>query len=109
MTEHRRDGDTPKADRAYAKWQKGLSGGLSNIDGYLDTIQEERPTLTSLLVKCDPDDERGVLVVVKGYQGAAWFVAFHRADTVSAAISEVGNRLRNGSLKWREETPYESK
>lgn len=109
MTEHRRDNDAPKADRAYAKWIQGLANGLGHIDTYRDEIQEERPTLVAIVIKCDPDDESGVLAVIKGYVGASPWVAFHRADAVSACISEVGNRLRNGSLKWREDTPYENK
>lgn len=103
MTEHRRDNDAPGSDRAHKKWLRGLANGLLAIETYNSEIQEERPTLTQVTVKCDPDDEMGVLVVLKGYQGSLWYVAFHREDTLSAAISGVGNRLRNGSLKWRED------
>lgn len=103
MTEHRRDNDSPGSDRAHRKWLTGLSNGLLNIQTYQQEIQEGRPTLTGLVVKCDPDDEAGVLVVLKGYLGQVEMVAFHRADTVSEAISSTGNRLRNGSLKWKED------
>jgi hypothetical protein len=106
---HRRENDAPKADRAYAKWQAGLATGLANLEVYRDEIQEGRPTLTELRFKCDPEDDQGVLAIVKGYQGSQWFVAFHRADSLATCVAEVGNRLRNGSLKWREDTPYESR
>lgn len=109
MTEHRRDNDAPKADRAYRKWKDGLSTGLVYIDTYREAIQVERPTLTGITLRCDPDDDKGVLGVVKGYVGSTWYVAFHRADTVALCVSEIGNRMRNGSLKWREDTPYVSK
>lgn len=105
-TNHRRDNDAPKADKAYRKWMDGLAGGLLQIGTYQQTIQEEKPTLVEFRVKCDPDDEKGVLVIVKGYLGAEWYVAFHRAETVGEAVQGLGNRLRNGSLKWKEDVPY---
>lgn len=109
MTEHRRDNDARRADRAYKMWQEGLARGLANLDWYREEIQEERPTITGLVIRCDPGDEEGVLVVIKGYEGTVWKVAFHRADTISAAVSEVGNRLRNGSLRWKEDAYADSK
>ena len=109
MTEHRRDHDAPKADRAHKKWLAGLVNGLLNLETYNTEIQEGRPTLTQVTVKCDPDDEQGVLIVLKGYEGTSWVVAFHRDTTLSAAISGVGNRLRNGSLKWRADEYADSK
>lgn len=106
---HRREEDAPRADRAYVKWQKGLASGLANLDNYRDAVQEDRPTLTELRVKCDPDDESGVLIIIKGYVGSEWQVAFHRGDSIATCIAETGNRLRNGSLKWREDKPYEGR
>lgn len=101
MTDHRRDSDAPRADRAHKKWLEGLAHGLLHIETYQQDIQEERPTLTGLTIKCDPDDEEGVLIVLRGYLGSEAQVAFHRAGSVSEAVSGAGNRLRNGSLKWR--------
>ncbi len=101
MSEHRRKHDAPASDRAHKKWLSGLANGLNHIDNYVDEVQEGKPTLTRFTVRCDPDDEEGVLVVCKGYIGTEWHVAFHRGDTVSEAISGLGNRLRNGSLRWR--------
>lgn len=102
-TNHRRDNDAPASDRAHRRWQEALVKGLTYIDSYREDVQEAKPTLTKLVVRCDPDDEQGVLVVCKGYIGTVWYVAFHRESTVSAAVSGVGQRLRNGSLKWRED------
>ena len=103
MTEHRRDSDAPKSDNAYRKWRSGLVDGLLHIEAYQSEIQEARPTLTAIVIKCDPSDEQGVLVIAKGFLGNDWQVAFHRADTVSEAVAGLGNRLRNGTLKWRQD------
>ncbi len=106
---HRRENDAGRSDRAFKKWQEALARGLGYLDMYREDIQEDRPTITEIRLKCDPDDEAGVLAVVKGYVGSEWFVAFHRTESISSCITEVGNRLRNGSLKWRKDTPYEGK
>lgn len=105
-TNHRRDGDAPRSDKAYDRWAGEIVRALGNIETYQSEIQEGRPTLVSFRIKCDPDDEKGVLLIAKGYQGSQAFVAFHGDVTVTSAIVGFGNRLANGSLKWREETPY---
>lgn len=91
------------SDNAHAKWLRGIAQGVVHTENYVDAIQEERPTLIEVRIKCDPDDEEGVLVILKGYLGSVNYVAFHRDSTYTAAVSTVGNRLRNGSLKWRED------
>lgn len=98
---HRRDNDAPKADRAHKRYIEELARGVLNIDRYVEEIQEARPTLVGVKVRCDVTDEMGVLVILTGYEGSKAMVAFHRDITVSAALQGVGNRLRNGSLKWR--------
>jgi hypothetical protein len=49
----------------------------------------------------------GWLAVVRAETDGGKFVAFHGGDTYLEAVSGVIARLRNGSLKWREDTPYE--
>jgi len=98
-----------RSDKAYADWLEGIAHGVTRTEKYIGDIQEDKPTLTEVRIKCDPDDERGVLVILKGYMGSQEYVAFHREETYSAALTGVGNRLRNGSLKWREDAGYGNK
>ena len=95
-----------RSDKAYSTWLLGIAEGVTRTEKYIEDIQEERPTLTEVKIKCDPDDERGVLVILKGYLGSQAYVAFHRDGTYSAALTGVGNRLRNGSLRWKEDAGY---
>lgn len=95
-----------RSDKAFAKWLEGIALGVTRTERYIEDIQEERPTLTEVRVKCDPDDERGVLIIAKGYVGNQEYVAFHRDTTYSMALTALGNRLRNGSLTWREDEGY---
>lgn len=102
-TEHRRDQEAKSSTVRYNKWLMDTGRGVLNIEAYQEAIQEDRPTLTKVTVKCDPDDEEGVLLIVNGYQAAEWLVAFHREATVGQGLASLGNRLRNGSLKWRKD------
>ncbi len=106
----REDGKkSARSDKAYAKWLEGIALGVTRTERYIEEIQEERPTLVEVRIKCDPDDERGVLLIVKGYVGGQDYVAFHRDTTYSMALTALGNRLRNGSLSWREDEGYGNK
>lgn len=108
-TNHRRDNEARRSDKAFRKMQEGLAQAIFYIDQYREEVQEERATLTSFIVKCDYDDEAGVLLVIKGYEGSTWRVSFHRGTTVTEALTGLGNRLRNGSLKWRDDDYANSK
>ena len=103
-TNHRRDHDAPASQRAYERMVLDIAHAILNVDLYCEQIQEARPTLTRVLIKCDPDDEMGVLVIGTGYEGSLWLSCFHRDITIAAAITGFGNRLRNGSLKWKEDS-----
>lgn len=108
MSQNSREGrKMERSNKAYDKWLQGMAFAVTYFERYLEEIQEERPTLTEVRVKCDPDDDEGVLVILKGYVGNVKYIAFHREATYSAAVTGAGNRLRNGSLKWREDLGYQ--
>lgn len=108
-TNHRREHDARSSDAAHKRHVGKLANGLMHITTYVEAIQEDRPTLIELRVKCDPDDERGVLIIGKGYLGAEDKVCFHRDLNVEDAVAGFGNRLRNGSLNWRHDEGYQDK
>lgn len=85
-------------------YKVGLS--VADIERARDHQGDDRPEVVELRIKCDVADVEGVLVIIKGTHEHKEVVAFHRDDDVVNALRGVGNRLRNGSLKWREEKPY---
>ncbi len=50
--------------------------------------------------------EGDVLVIVKAEGGSGNEIAFHSGDRLDDACQGLASRLRNGSLKWREDKPY---
>ena len=103
MTEHRRDQEAIASDKRYERWSKTLATSMQHIELYAESVQEDKPTLVSFSVKCDADDEKGVLIVGRGYLGNDWYVCFQGGISVTDALTGFGNRLRNGSMKWKED------
>lgn len=68
---------------------------------------EKRPLVYEFRFKCDPDDARGVLCIVKAYKPEGYVVAFHREEMLWEALVGVSKRLQNNSLNWREDKPYD--
>ena len=76
---------------------------MGDIDRYRDIDHLDAPTLLEIRVKCDPADDMGVLIVVKALSDDGPVVAFHRGESVVEAIQGASRRLKNHTLKWRED------
>lgn len=70
---------------------------------------EKRPLVYEVRIKCDPEDDAGVLCIVKAYKPDGYVVAFQREETVWEALVGVSKRLANNSFKWKEDVPYEKR
>ena len=77
----------------------------------LDTLIEETPDgihyFTSLRFKLGYHESGSILLIAKcdGPEGS--MVAFQAGESVSETILGLVNRMENGTLKWREDKPYE--
>ncbi len=80
---------------------------------YLAQCVEDPPGgerwLKEIRFKVRYGEEGDVLVVLKAEGSEGNQVAFHSGDRVDDVIIGVAARLRNGSLKWREDKPYDGK
>lgn len=111
MNIHKPPGDIPgnamgSADQ-HARWLMRIGSDVLEIDRWKWEPTETRPVVTAITIRCDPDADQGVLAVVKGYTPQEAVVAFQREETVADCLVQVGRRLRNGSLKWRRDKPYD--
>lgn len=96
-------GDSVASARAVTEYWYNIGLGIGRLDKYRGTEHHDAPTLTEVRIKCDPSDEQGVLVVVKGHSDDGPVVAFHRGESVVEALQGVCARLSNHTLKWRED------
>ncbi len=96
-------GDTIASARAVTTYWYDVGVSVGDLDRYRDTEHHNAPTLLGLSIRCDPADERGVLVIAKGLGEDGPVVAFHRGETIVEAVQGMSRRLKNQTAKWKED------
>lgn len=96
-------GDAVATARQVTEYWYKIGQGVGDIDRYLSIGHADQPELYELRIKCDAADDQGYLVVAKGLGEDGYVVAFHRGETVVEAVTGVAARLKNHTLKWRED------
>lgn len=96
-------GDAIASARAVTQYWYDVGLDIGRLDKYRVQEGHDAPVLTELRIRCDPSDDQGVLVVVKGYTEKGYVVAFHRGETVVEALVGAARRVSNHTLKWRED------
>lgn len=96
-------GNAIQSQANYERYLLTIARDVLTLENYVHEGDEERPTIFSITVKCDPMDEQGVLLVLRGYFPQSAVVAFQRGDTLSQALAQAGRRLKNKSMKWKED------
>lgn len=79
---------------------------LLDLADQLDDPRADGVVYTELRVKLDTGADDEVLAVLKRDGVGGKEIAFHYAQDVGAVIEGLVGRLKNGSLKWREDKPY---
>ena len=78
------------------------------LDEYVQGARGQGEYLTEIRFMVRYGDEGDILVVIKRESEGEKEIAFHSADTMAEAMSGALSRIGNGSLKWREDKPYEA-
>ncbi len=81
---------------------------ISLDDNITDTPDGEH-FVNEIRFKVRYDEQGDILVVVKAFGGPGKTIAFHSADTVAEGLLGLANRLTNGTLKWKEDKPYDER
>ncbi len=82
---------------------------LLDLDDQLANPHEDGVLYTDLRIKLDVGYDADYLLIVKRIRGDEKEIAFHYGSTVGAAVEGLVGRMKNGSLKWREDKPYEER
>lgn len=96
-------GDAVASARAVTQYWYDVGTTIGALDVYKDTDHLAAPTLTEIRIRCDPDDDMGVLIIAKGLSEDGPVVAFHRGETIVEALTGMARRLKNQSAKWKED------
>lgn len=85
-----------------------IGEAVLTIEDFVNDPRDANMHITEVRLTVRYGEVGDILVVVKRTDGDKKEIAFHSADTVSEAVSGLASRLRNGSLSWREDTPYDN-
>ncbi len=96
-------GDAVASARAVTAFWFNVGRALGDVDRYRETDHLDAPVLIGLSIRCDPGDDQGILVIAKGLSEDGPVVAFHRDETVVAAVQGMARRLKNQTAKWRKD------
>lgn len=89
-----RVGDQLKASAAYlSEWLENPSDGVTYV--------------TKLTVKPNWGDDGDLFMIINAVIDGRKRVAFHGGSTLADALIGLSKRLANGSMKWREDKPYD--
>lgn len=87
--------------------QERMGESILTVDDYITGRLGDYDPITEVRFKVRYLDEGDILVVVKRKGEAGKTIGFGSADTLGEAVISLANRLKNGSIKWREDTPYD--
>jgi len=104
--ERREEKRSAASARAATRMLTELAVKIEQLSRFVDDPPDGETFLTSIHFKVGGSWDDGVLAVVKANVGGLDMVGFHGDDTLMECIRGLGNRVVNGSMKWREDTPY---
>jgi hypothetical protein len=84
-----------------------LLDGLASLSHRMWVMNEEKPRVLEVRVKRDRDDERRLLAIVKVRKDGKNYVAFRSGGTMLDILADIGRELESGTLKLREDQPWE--
>ncbi len=93
--------------RAAARLIMKLGSALEKLDTWTLESPDDERYIVGINIKVRYDSVGDVLAVVRADTANGPVVAFHTGTDVSSVVLGLVNRLDNGSLKWREDTPWE--
>lgn len=76
------------------------------LDDYVTDPRDTEAYIKEVRLRIRFDDEGDVQGIVKREGENGKEIAFHNGDSLAQTLQGLANRMRNGSLKFREDKPY---
>lgn len=95
--------------RAAARLLSKLGTRVEQLDHHIVDLAHDMPDITEIRFKIRYATVGDVLGVVKGVRDGKKLIAFHSDDTFGEVLVGLVNRMNNGTLKWKEDIPYEER
>jgi len=95
--------------RAAERYVKKLGMALERLDVWVTECPDDEHYVTGVNIKVRFDSVGDVLIMVKADSAEGDVLAFHAADSLSACVLGLANRLDNGNIVWRQDIPYDQR
>jgi hypothetical protein len=76
---------------------------VRDYDHQIERMFEDDILVQGLSIRHPQDEGEDYLVTVRMIRAGEWFVAFHAAGSFHELLEGLVNRMRNKSLKWKED------
>jgi len=86
-----------------------LADSAENFSEWLENPGDGETYITKVTFKPNWGSEGDIFIILNATVGGVDRVAFHGGATFADALISAVKRLRNGSMKWRDDVPYESR
>lgn len=96
-------GDSVTSAANYARAMVRLAEAIVDFERQADRLAETDLFIQSMTIRLPSYDRAEYLLVLRGTTPDGAVVAFHNAPTLWETIEGTVNRLKNGSLKWKED------
>lgn len=96
-------GDAVASARQVTEYWYAVGQAVGDIDRFQAAGHVDQPELYEIRIKCDQSDPQGFMAIVKGFGESGYVVAFHRGETMVETVTGVASRLKNHTLKWKED------
>jgi len=102
-----------REDKKYAASQKAaesllnkLGVRLEQLSRFVDDPPDGETFITEIRFKVNAGWDGGTLMIIKATIGGEKVIGFHGDEGLAETLAGGVNRLANGSMKWKEDTPY---
>lgn len=95
-----------KYAREFSRYASRIGLVMMALDEMMDVKEFEEMNIREIRVKQNSDGSPGVLVVVKAIEDGRLLVGFSQGMTTSEAVSSAVERIKNNSMKWKDDKPY---
>lgn len=97
-----------RQEREFSKFAARVGLTMLALDELMDAKEFDEVNIREIRVMQNKDGSPGVLAVVKAVVEGRMLVGFSQGMNPSEAIASAVERIKNNSMKWREDRPYQA-
>jgi len=107
-SERKREAVFEASRRAAERTMTKLAVKVEQLARLVEDPEDSATFITSIQFKMNAGWDGGCMAIVKASVGSEKKVGFHSEDALDTCLVGLANRIANGTMKWREDTPYGS-